>query len=295
MSIPIFVVAAAAIAISALFLIARPLFRTERASDEPDDASDRLHERLASIAGDRAAGLIGADAAAEAEIEAKRSALTASARSETTPQTARRWRLAATAFLGAAPLAAAGLYLAVGAPALIDPPAPPLAPSAEAIAALPEADRQAMIGAMVEGLAARLAAEPGDADGWRMLARSQLVLGRSADSVSSYRTLLQMVEGDLEDWRNYATALASASPEDQFPTAPEFLRALGEIEKRAPGDMMALFYRGGADREAGDPAGAAAIWRRLLAAMPADAPVRGTLEALIAEADAAALSNAVPK
>ncbi len=295
MSFAIFLVAAAAIAISALVFIAAPLFRKDTAMEEPDDAAAKLRERLASIARDREAGLISPEAAADAEIEAKRSALSASAPKAAPAQPARRWRLAAAAFLGAAPLAAAGVYLAVGAPALIDPPPAPPAPSAEAIAALPEEERQAMIAAMVDGLAARLEAEPGDAEGWRMLARSQLVLKRPADSAASYGKLLGMVEGDLDDWRNYATALAAASPADQFPTAPEFLRALDEIEKRAPGDMMALFYRGGAAREAGDPAGAAAIWRRLLAAMPEDAPVRGTLETLIAEADAAALSNGVPK
>lgn len=295
MSFSVFLVAAAAIAVAALVLIALPLFRSDRAQQALNETPNRLRERLTSIARDREAGLIGPEAAADAEIEAKRSALSAPGPAEAPPQTARRWRMAAAAFLGAAPLAAAGLYLAVGAPALIDPPTPPPSPSAEAIAALPEEERQAMIAAMVAGLAARLEAEPGDAEGWRMLARSQLVLGRPADSASSYRKLLEMVEGDLEDWRNYATALAAVSPDNQFPTSPDFLSALGEIEKRAPGDMMALFYRGGAAREAGDPAGAAAIWRKLLVAMPQDAPVRGTLEALIAEADAAALSNAVPK
>jgi cytochrome c-type biogenesis protein CcmH len=295
MSVALFLIAAAAIAISTLLLIGAPLVRKDTVTEGPDDAAVKLRERLHSIARDREAGLIAADAAAEAEIEAKRSALSALAPKVAPAQRARRWRLAATAFLGAAPLAAAGIYLAVGAPALINPPPAPASPSAQAIAALPQEERQALIAAMVDGLATRLEAEPGDAEGWRMLARSQLVLERPADSAASYGKLLGIVEGDLDDWRNYATALAAASPADQFPTEPEFLRALGEIEKRAPGDMMALFYRGGAAREAGDPAGAAAIWRRLLAAMPEDAPVRGTLEALIAEAEAAALSNGVPK
>lgn len=295
MNLSIFLVIAAVIAILALAFIGLPLLRREEAQVGRDGTADRLRSRLASIARDRAAGLIDAEAAAEAEIEAKRSALAAAARPETSPSMARRWRFAAAAFLSAAPLVTAALYLSVGAPALIDPPPTPAAPSAEAIAALPEDERQAMIESMVEGLAARLEAEPGDAEGWRMLARSQQVLGRSADSADSYRKLLALVEGDLEDWRNYATSLAAAAPEDQFPATPEFLNAIGEIEKRAPGDMMALFYRGGATLEAGNASGAAEIWRRLLAAMPADAPVRPTLEALIADAEASALSNTVPK
>lgn len=295
MSFTIFLAAALAIAFAALAAIGLPLIRGGAADAGGDEAAALLRERLAAIARDRAAGLIDADAAAEAETEAKRQVLDVARRPIAASTIARRWRMAAVGFLGLAPLAAAGLYLAVGAPALIDPPPAPPRVTADSIAALPDDDRRAMIGAMVEGLAARLKDEPGDAEGWRMLARSQMVLERPADSAESYRKLLALVEGDLDDWRNYTTALAAASPGDRFPASPEFLHALDEIEKRAPGDMMALFYRGGALREAGDATGAAALWRRLLAEMPADAPVRGTLESLIAEADAAALSGAVPK
>lgn len=295
MNFSIFLGVAAVIAIAALAFIGLPLVRREEAHGGPDETAEELRERLAAVARDRAAGLIGADAADEAEIEAKRAALAAAARPEAQPSTARRWRFGAVAFLASAPLVTAALYLSVGSPALIDPPPSPAAPSAEAIAVLPEGERQAMIEAMVEGLAARLEAEPGDAEGWRMLARSQMALERPAESAASYRKLLELVEGDLEDWRNYAISLAAAAPDDQFPTTPEFLSAISEIEKRAPGDMMALFYRGGAALETGDPSGAVEIWRRLLAAMPADAPVRSTLESLIADAESSALSSSVPK
>jgi cytochrome c-type biogenesis protein CcmH len=277
----------------ALFFIGRPLLE-RRPSAASDERAEALRARLAALAQDLETGLIDRDSAAEAEVEAKRAALTA-APETAADKSSRPLRFAAVAFLGLAPLASAGLYLAVGAPALIDPPPAPVQPTAEAIAALPEDERRAMIESMVASLSARLEQEPGDAEGWRMLARSQMVLDRPADSAASYARLLAVVEGDLDDWRNYATALAAASPEEHFPATPDFLRALDEIESRAPGDMMALFYRGGALREAGDAAGAAALWRQLLASMPADAPVRGTLEELIAEADGAVLEKSVPK
>lgn len=283
---------AGAIAAAAIGLIALPLLKKDRRAAADDSAADALHVRLAAIARDRDSDLINADAAADAEIEAKRAAIADSATPAAALAPARVWRLAAIAFLAAAPLGVAGLYLSVGAPALIDPP-PALAP--RDIAALPEDQRRAMIENMVAELAARLEAQPEDADGWRMLARSQMVLERPEDAAASYRRLLAAAEGDLDDWRNFANALAASSPEQQFPSGQEFMRALSEIEKRAPGDMMALFYRGGAARQSGDAAGAASIWRQLLAGMPADAPVRGTLEELIAEADAAALNKPVPK
>lgn len=286
----LFLAAASAIGVVALGLIASPLLKERRAASD-DGAGEPLRQRLAAIARDRDSGLIDDEAAAEAEIEAKRAAIGERAREPAPDARARGWRFSAVAFLAAAPLAAAGLYLFVGAPALIDPPA--VAAPAD-IAALPEAERRAMVESMVAGLAARLKDEPQDAEGWRMLARSQMVLERPTDAAESYRRLLAIAAGDLDDWRNYATALASSAPDQQFPSSEEFLRALSEIEARAPGDMMVLFYRGGAARQAGDSARAAAIWRSLLQAMPADAPVRGTLEELIAEADAAALNKPVP-
>lgn len=53
----------------------------------------------------------------------------------------------------------------------------PPASAAEAVAALPAEEQQAAIRAMVEGLAARLEAQPDDAEGWARLIRAYGVLG----------------------------------------------------------------------------------------------------------------------
>src|SRR5262249_3137448 len=47
----------------------------------------------------------------------------------------------------------------------------------QAAAAMPPADRTAMIRGMVDGLASRLERAPHDADGWIRLIRSRVVLG----------------------------------------------------------------------------------------------------------------------
>lgn len=290
--IALFLAASAAAAFVALGLIALPLLQKQRAEND-GGAAETMRARLAAIARDRESGLIAIDAAEEAEIEAKRAAIAESVQPSGIKTNSRPWHFGAIAFLSFAPLVVGALYLKIGAPALINPP--PIAAAAADIAALPEGERRAMIENMVAGLSARLETQPQDAEGWRMLARSQMVLERPAEAAASYRRLLEISGGDVDDWRNYATALAASAPEQQFPSDAEFLRAIDEIERRAPGDMMALFYRGGAARQANDPARAATIWRQLLDAMPADAPVRGTLEELIAEADAAGLNKSVPK
>ncbi|WP_062228979.1 c-type cytochrome biogenesis protein CcmI [Aureimonas frigidaquae] len=91
------------------------------------------------------------------------------------------------------PLARAALDDARGrlggvAGATSGPAVPP--PSQDAVAAmaqLPEQERQAQIAAMVDGLAARLEAEPDDIEGWKRLIRSYSVLGdgtRAREAVS---------------------------------------------------------------------------------------------------------------
>lgn len=279
-----FAAAGALIAIGFFLALAIPIMR--RVGPRLHDGrAAALQDRLGEIDRQRAGAMIGDAEAESAILEAKRAALTAPP--HMAERSNRLLRLAAVAFLALSPVAVAVVYMKVGAPALIDPAAiRTAAPNPETIAAMPEEERRAMIESMVAGLAARLERSPDDAAGWRMLARSQLVLERPVESAASYRRLIALEEGTVDDWRGFAAALIAAYPEGRFPTDAEFLRALDEIEQRAPGDPMALFYRGGAAHEAGDPARAVALWSALLGAMPADAPVRATLERLIADARA---------
>ena len=257
-------------------------------------AAGRLSVALAEIDASRARGELDADAAAEATLEAKRAALAMADDSATQSKTARLGRLAAIAFIALAPLAVAGVYLSVGSPdwraRMIAPPSE--TPGPDDLAALPVEERRAMIETMVDGLEARMADSPTDIEGWRMLARSQMVLGRYEDSLVSYQKLLALTAGDIEDWRNYATVYLGNEPEGAFPTTPAFIAILDEIDGRSPDDPFALFYRAGAAREMGDPARAAALWRELLERVPQEAPVRPAMQKLIDEADALAAEAA---
>ncbi|MGI8839518.1 MAG: TPR domain-containing protein, partial [Caulobacteraceae bacterium] len=69
----------------------------------------------------------------------------------------------------------------------------PPAPAADRVApslAMSAADRRATIEAMVGRLAARLKANPRDADGWARLMRARMVLGETAAAVVAYRDAL---------------------------------------------------------------------------------------------------------
>ncbi len=64
------------------------------------------------------------------------------------------------------------------------------------------------IGTMIDKLAARLKANPDDAAGWAMLARSYGVLGRSADAVDAYAKAEKLTGNDAGLLVDYADALA---------------------------------------------------------------------------------------
>ena len=81
-----------------------------------------------------------------------------------------------------------------------NPPAMP-GPSAtdmEAAAALTSEDRMAMIGGMVDSLAARLEADPNDAPGWARLIRSYMVLERTEDAAAALKSAREAFNDDPE-------------------------------------------------------------------------------------------------
>ena len=297
-----FIIALLSVAFIALLIV--PLIRRHDAVATEAGARAALDARLAAIERDREAGLLGTGEAEEARLEAKRAAL-ADKKDEVGEKPARASRFAAFAFVGAAPLAALWIYVSIGAPGLVGVKpgeAPPMAgtmsgaapgPMTQAdVAAMAPEDRQAMIENMVSGLAARLQANPEDADGWRMLARSFVVLGRNEDAARAYRELFARAEGDAEDWRGYAGALLSLGPDEG--RAEELQKAISRLQAIDPDDPMALYFLGLVAQRNGESEKAVGLWRRLLQVLPADAPVRPVIEKMIAETESAAAAEKAP-
>src|SRR4029079_11320570 len=93
------------------------------------------------------------------------------------------------------------------------------APSPSAVAAAAQAtagaapeERDAMINAMVERLAARLEQQPDDVEGWSRLGRSYMVLHRPDKAREAYARALRLRPDDqaLKQAMAEATAAASA-------------------------------------------------------------------------------------
>jgi len=178
---------------------------------------------------------------------------------------------AKSAGIAAPPLAAAAPSAAA--------PGPDAAQMAAA-ATMPPEQRQAMIAGMVEKLAAQLQAAPNDRDGWLRLGRAYGVMGERDKAADAFDRAAALDPKNVEIPLQAVDALLS----DQALEAPLSARVLAllhRIEALSPDEPEALWYLGLAAAQAHDPATAAGYWRRLLAALPADAPERKTVTAAL--------------
>jgi cytochrome c-type biogenesis protein CcmH len=193
-------------------------------------------------------------------------------------------------------IAALAEDLGLDAEAVTPAPAPPAAmadaapggPSAAQMQALqgraPE-EQAEMIRGMVAGLAARLEDQPGDVEGWRMLARSYQVLGESAQAAEAAEQVALLLPGDAAAQVDYGEALLALQDIEQ-PLSPAMIAQWRRVAELDAGNPQALIALGRAAAEQGDAARARELWQRLLGAMPEDAPQRAQLEALIDQLDA---------
>jgi cytochrome c-type biogenesis protein CcmH len=189
-----------------------------------------------------------------------------------------RKRLLTVAAVVGLPLIVAGIYLAVGNPAVFTQQKA----ASSKDGANPHAITQDQLLAMVGRLAERMKSTPEDTDGWIMLARSYAALGRYADSVAAYEQAVQRLPNDSRLLADYADVAAMAQGR-RLQGKPEALiaRALAGD----PRNVKALSLAGTLAFEKGDYAGAIEKWRSILALVPAGSEVERSVRASIADAE----------
>jgi cytochrome c-type biogenesis protein CcmH len=152
--------------------------------------------------------------------------------------------------------------------------APPGAGSTQAqiadAATMTPADREKMIRGMVDGLAAKLAADPGDVDGWAKLGRAYGVLGEHDKAVDAYAHAEQLRPDDPRILLAEAELLVPRGlPQTPLPERlVTLLRRVDALDARQP---AALWYLGVAAMQQRDFAAARGYWQRLLEVLPSDA------------------------
>ncbi|UKE68270.1 tetratricopeptide repeat protein [Xanthomonas cerealis pv. cerealis] len=187
------------------------------------------------------------------------------------------------ALLGVAVLAlgvaAAALYALVGTPRALQ-------------AQNREAPRNLEDG--VAQLQAALAKDPNRAEGWALLARSQMSLGRPNEAAAAFARAVQLAPDEAQWLVQAAEARALAAPQRQFDAQGiAWLRHALQVE---PNNERAAWFLGIAQRQRGQHAEAAATWEALLPRVDAAtaAALRPQIDAARADAGLPALPAAAP-
>lgn len=79
---------------------------------------------------------------------------------------------------------------------------------------------ESRISRLIDRLAERLDAQPGDADGWHTLARAYASLGRHAAAIEAFRRALRLRPGEATLLADYAASVAALDPHAAPPTSP---------------------------------------------------------------------------
>jgi cytochrome c-type biogenesis protein CcmH len=159
-----------------------------------------------------------------------------------------RFTLAALAL--AVPVAAAAIYGVLGNARALDPSAASVDHEMEK---------------MVAALAAKLEKNPGDKNGWVMLARSYKVMGRPIEAERAYDRAGDLIEGNAQELANFADVVAT-NANGHF--NEKAVRLIEKALKADPNNTMALWLAGTAVYEGGDMKQAVQIWQKLLALLP---------------------------
>jgi cytochrome c-type biogenesis protein CcmH len=191
-----------------------------------------------------------------------------------------RWAALVVAVL--LPASAVGLYLKLGAPALVVPADKP-----ELAGAVPRKNPHGMsfdqIRGSAEELAARLRVDPGDGEGWATLARSFNVLGRFVEAAAAYEKAISLLPADAQLLADYADALAM-SQDQKLNGKP--LEIIGQALKTDPGNLKALALAGTAAFERKDYRSAIGYWEKVVQNAPADSEFSRSIGSSLEEARA---------
>jgi cytochrome c-type biogenesis protein CcmH len=236
-----------------------------------------LRQQLAELQAERARGLLDEAEFARGREELRQRLLAdldAVPRSARAPRAPRRVLLAYSLLL---PLAAAALYLHFGNPQLIG------APAADASAAAGSAAGDG--DGMVAQLEAHLAASPGDARAWVMLARARMQRDQFEPAAFAYARALQASAKVARDpllWCEHADALGMAQGGRLAGRPRELIDKALALDGTHP---RALEMAGSAAYEAADFRAAARYWRQLLVQLPAGSTEHAQLAAAIERAE----------
>ncbi|MCC2112743.1 MAG: c-type cytochrome biogenesis protein CcmI, partial [Hyphomicrobiales bacterium] len=264
----VFWITAALFTAIAVLAVVTPLYRRgTRAEPVVDEAQDVAvyRDQLAEIETDLNRGVIGAAEAEAARIEISRRLLKASAEEKSAATdnrkpSAQRIRFAAIAGALAIPVLSFGLYYELGSPNMPDQPR---------AARLDRPIEQQDIMALIAKVEERLAANPEEGEGWELLGRVYMRIGRYDKAIEVWPKAIRLLGTSVEREANLGESLVMAN--DGIVT-DEAVAAFNRASALDPQAIKPRFFLAVALGQDGKMEEAAVAWKAIIAAARGDEP-----------------------
>lgn len=138
-------------------------------------------------------------------------------------------------------------------------------------------EREKLLAEKTQTLAARLQHEPDNLKGWQVLGLASKLLGDHRQSMMAWQQAVKLGPDDSQNWTHYAEAILAVHGDDRK-LPPEFAEATRRLRALEPKGLEGLFFEGLVERDAGNSAGARALWEDLLRELPEDSPQRAEIQ-----------------
>jgi cytochrome c-type biogenesis protein CcmH len=277
-SLPLFWITAFVLIAATLGALVWPLLRgrsrdTDTAPEEIAAATTVYRDQKRQLDADLAAGAISPQehAAALEELIGRLSAEMAQPVAAHPPSSSRSPWVAALVLVAIIPAAAVLGYIVLGNPAALSP---------QAVEANREGISEAQMRAMVDELAQKMKANPGDPKGWLLLGRSYAALGRYDDAADAYAQAAGRMPDDAQLYADWADAAAMAQGR-KLSGKPEAL--LARALAADPKNQKALALAATAKLERGDVEGSLKQWRELRALVAPGSDEAREIDTVIAQ------------
>jgi cytochrome c-type biogenesis protein CcmH len=235
-------------------------------------------DQLKEVERDLARGVLSASEAESARLEIQRRLLGVVVKSPT----GTAWSGRSPYFTGVVACVvlggATGLYWQFGAPSLPDTPF--VAQIAQRTNAAPDAPHVDMLQAAAR-LEQKLLADPSNAEGWALYARTESMLGDWQKAGAAYRHAITLGQRAPDVYAGYGEMLVLTA---DGVVAPAAQKAFASALAADPKNDVARYYLALADGQSGDEKQAVEKWLALAADIPEDTPMREAIARGVVEA-----------
>lgn len=270
----------------ALAFVLPPLLRRKVKSGAVDRQAVNVaiyRDQLQELDADLKSGELTADQYQSAKQEIEKRLSEDAPLHESTVEVAESGRWAGYAIAGMLPVLALGLYAVLGTPEAINLAHADSGSSHGSGAAVPQGEHDAS--AVIAALEAKLKANPKDSDGWYMLGRTYVALGRFDDAAQALGKASALLPDDARLLADYAEALALSQQRKFGEKAVELLNKALKINAK---EEKALELLGIAAYQNREFAKAASYWRKLLKVIPQDSEYARDIAGAAEQAEKAA-------